>query len=97
MYLNRAFEGLKALLYRKPGRDPGEQSLHDGTRAELASVAWEAMFNASVQAIRREDADEDPDWPEEPWKQNALEILLERMYPDKAAADALRFLAERRV
>ncbi len=93
LLLNRSFEGLKALLDRKPMREPGEQALHDQTRATIAIEAWTAMFNASIQAIRFEDGDE-PDWPEEPWKRTALEIALEGMYPDKSVDDALAEVAE---
>lgn len=92
LYLNRGFEGLKALLDRKPKRERGEQALHDQTRAAIAAEVWAAMFNAAVQAIR--DEEEAPDWPEEAWKRTALEMLLDRIYPDKAPDDALREIAD---
>jgi predicted NUDIX family NTP pyrophosphohydrolase len=95
VYLNRGFEGLKALLDRKPKRERGEQALHDEARAAIAAQVWAAMFNAAVQAIRDEDG-EAPDWPEEPWKRTALEMLLDRVYPDKPPEDALQEIAEMR-
>lgn len=95
LYLNRHFEGLKALLDRKPKRESGEQALHDQTRASIATEVWGAMFNAAVQGIRDEEG-EAPDWPEEAWKRTALEMLLDRIYPDKAPDDALREIAELR-
>ncbi len=95
LYLNRSFEGLKALLDRKPAREPGEQALHDQTRATIAIEAWTAMFNASIQAIQFDEEGIVPDWPEEGWQRTALEILLERMYPDKTLEDALAEVAER--
>lgn len=95
LYLNRGFEGLKALLDRKPRRERGEQALHDQTRASIATEVWSAMFNAAVQAIREEEG-EAPDWPEEAWKRTALEMLLDRIYPDKAPEDALQEIVELR-
>lgn len=95
LYLNRSFEGLKALLDRKPKRENGEQALHDEARAAIAAEVWNAIFNAAVQAIRDEE-DEAPDWPDEPWKRTALEMLLDRLYPEKAPDDALREIAQMR-
>jgi hypothetical protein len=95
LYLNRGFEGLKALLDRKPKRDRGEKALHDEVRGSIAAQVWAAMFNAAVQAIRDEEG-EAPDWPEETWKRTALEMLLDRIYPDKPPDDALREIAEMR-
>lgn len=95
LYLNRGFEGLKALLDRKPKRERGEQALHEEARAAIAAEVWTAIFNAAVQAIREEE-DEAPDWPEEPWKRTALEMLLDRLYPDKAPEDALAEIAAMR-
>lgn len=92
LYLNRGFEGLKALLDRKPQRERGEQALHDQARAAIAAEVWTAIFNAAVQAIREEDG-EAPDWPEEPWKRTALEMLADRLYPEKAPEDALQEIA----
>ena len=95
LYLNSGFEGLKALLDRKPKRQRGEQALHDQTRASIAMEAWSAMFGAAVQAIREEEGEE-PDWPEEAWKRTALEMLLDRLYPDKQPDDALAQVVEMR-
>jgi hypothetical protein len=95
LYLNRSFEGLKALLDRKPKRERGEQALHDQTRGSIAAEVWAAMFNAAVQGIREEEG-EAPDWPQEAWKRTALEVLLDRVYPDKAPDDALQEIAELR-
>lgn len=95
LYLNRSFEGLKALLDRKPKRERGEQALHDQARASIAIQAWTAMFDAAVQAISAEE-DEEPDWPEQTWKRIALEMLLDRIYPDKEPDDALREIAQLR-
>jgi hypothetical protein len=95
LYLNSAFEGLKALLDRKPKREAAEQALHEQTRGTLAGDAWGAMFNASLQAIRWEEGEE-PDWPEADWKRTALEVLLERMHPEMTVEDALYEVAERR-
>jgi hypothetical protein len=94
LYLNRAFEGLKALLDRKPSRPPGEHALHDQTRATLATEAWAAIFNASLQAIRAGEVGEAVDWPQDEWKRVALEILLSRVYPEKALDDALEEAAK---
>jgi hypothetical protein len=96
LYLNRGFEGLKALLDPKSKREGGEQALHDQARASIATEVWTAMFNAAVQAIRHEEEDGAPDWPEEAWKRTALEMLLDRIYPDKAPEDALQEIAELR-
>jgi hypothetical protein len=96
LYLNRGFEGLKALLDPKPKREGGEQALHDQARAAIATEVWTAMFNAAVQAIRQDEEEEAPDWPEEAWKRTALEMLLDRLHPTKEAEDALRDLAEQR-
>jgi hypothetical protein len=94
LFLNRAFEGLKALLDRNPGREPGEQALHDQTRATLAIEAWSAMFGASLQAIQIEEENGQADWPEEAWQRTALEIALERIFPEKTLEDALQETAE---
>jgi hypothetical protein len=94
LFLNRAFEGLKALLDRNPGREPGEQALHDQTRATLAIEAWSAMFGASLQAIRVEEESGQADWPEQQWQRTALEIALERIYPEKTLEDALQETAD---
>lgn len=96
LYLNRGFEGLKMLLDLKSKRDGGEQALHDQARASIATEVWTAMFNAAVQAIRHEEEDGAPDWPEEAWKRTALEMLLDRVYPDKEPEDALQEIAELR-
>lgn len=92
LYLNRGFPGLKALLDRKPQRERGEQALHDQARAAIAAEVWAAIFNAAVQAIREEEG-EAPDWPEEAWKRTALEMLADRLYPEKAPEDALGEIA----
>jgi hypothetical protein len=96
LFLNRGFEGLKALLESKAKREAGEQALHDQARASIATEVWAAVFNAAVQAIPYDEEDELPDWPEEPWKRTALEMLLDRVYPDKEPEDALQEIAELR-
>jgi hypothetical protein len=94
LFLNRAFEGLKALLDRNPGREAGEQALHDQTRATLAIEAWSAMFGASLQAIQVEEQGGEADWPETPWQRTALELALERIYPEKTLEDSLQEVAD---
>jgi hypothetical protein len=93
LYLNRAFEGLFALLEDRRRRPPGEQSLHDETRGAIAAETWLALFNASLQAIERYDEQESNalyDWPESEWQRAVLQLVLDRMYPEKTPEDALR-------
>jgi hypothetical protein len=95
LYLNRAFEGLHALLKDQRRRNPAEQALHDQTRATLATEAWNAMFNTAILAVDQED-DGVADWPESEWQKTALEILLAAMFPDKSPEDALAEIAAAR-
>jgi hypothetical protein len=88
LYLNRGFDGLEPLLRDRRGRRPGEQALHDQTRATIAAETWAGLFNAALQAIDLDD--EDPDWPASDWQRTALELLLDRMYDEKGPEDALR-------
>lgn len=88
LYLNRGFDGLEPLLRDRRGRQAGEQALHDQTRATIAAESWAGLFNTALQAIDLED--EEPDWPTSDWQRTALELLLDRIYPEKGPEDAFQ-------
>jgi hypothetical protein len=87
LYLNRSFEGLYGLLYDRRRRPPAEQALHDETRGAIATEVWLSLFNTALQAI--DTHDEQVDWPQSEWQRTVLELILDRMYPEKAPVDAL--------
>jgi hypothetical protein len=88
LYLNRSFDGLEPLLRDQRGRQAAEQALHDQTRATIAAEAWAGLFNSALQSIDLED--DEPDWPASDWQRTALELVLDRMYPEKGPEDSLR-------
>jgi hypothetical protein len=91
LYLNRDFVGLHDLLRDRRRRPPAEHALHDETRGAIATEVWLGLFNAAVQAI---DLDDDlVDWPQSEWQRTVLELILDRMYPEKTPVDALQEVA----
>ncbi len=94
LFLNKAFDGLEALLGDRRRRDRPERVLHDQTRAAIASQAWVAMFNAAIGAV---DSDDDgiSHWPTaDTWHRSVLEILIPRMFPERDHEDALQEVLE---
>jgi hypothetical protein len=91
LYLNSAFEGLFSLLQDRRRRPAGEQALHDETRGAIATEVWLGLFNAALQSIEHEDGV--PRWPASEWQKTVLELVFERMYPEKAADDSLEEVA----
>jgi hypothetical protein len=93
LYLNKGFDGLFHLLQDRRRRPSGEHALHDETRGSIAAEVWFSLFNASLQSIERvndEDNEERSwDWPAAEWQKTVLELILDRMYPEKTSEDAL--------
>jgi hypothetical protein len=87
LYLNRSFEGLHGLLHDRRRRPPAEQALHDETRGAIATEIWLSLFNTALQAVETDDGQ--VDWPQSEWQQTVLELILDRMYPEKTSVDAL--------
>jgi hypothetical protein len=48
---------------------------------------WLSLFNASLQSLERNDGD--ADWPASEWQKAVLELIFDRMYPEKSSEDAL--------
>lgn len=89
LFLNRGFDGLEQLLADRRRRHL-DRALHDQTRASIAQATWTSLFNAAIGAVEADEETGEPTWPAGEWQRAVLEVLLARMYPDKAANEALR-------
>lgn len=88
IFLNRGFDGLEQLLVDRRRRG-ADKALHDEVRASIADKTWVALFNSALTAAGVDEESGEPVWPDVAWQRSVLEALLPRMYPDKAADDAL--------
>lgn len=89
LFLNRAFDGLEALLVDRKLRPGPELALHDSTRVSFAGDVWTAMFVAALSAVELDPETQLPEWPPEGWREIVLRSLLTRIYPDVGPEDAL--------
>ena len=63
LYLNSGFDGLEALLGDRKRRPRAEQAMHDSTRVNIASDAWQAMFVTALDAVEVDPETGMPEWP----------------------------------
>ncbi|WP_353814855.1 hypothetical protein [Agromyces sp. SYSU T00266] len=89
LYLNSGFDGLEALLGDRRRRPPAEQAMHDSTRSNIASDAWQAMFVTALDVVEADPETGMPEWPAEEWRVVVLRMLLPRIYPHLGPDDAL--------
>jgi len=95
LFLNRAFDGLEALLVDRRNRRGPDRALHDQTRSAIADKTWTALFNTAIDSVGTDDSG-NPEWPEVDWQRAVLEMLLSLMYPEQSPEEALREAYEAR-
>jgi hypothetical protein len=91
--LNEGFPGLAAILKDQPNRRGTDKALHDMQRTSIARSVWMALVADSLAAVKPGDEDEPPDWPDEDWQREVLEIILRSIDSNKSDAELLRMAA----
>lgn len=82
VYLNKGFEGLPE-LFPETGRLQGSQrALQESMSMSIARTVWLALFEAALSSVEAADADDEPLWPETPWQDGVLRMILPLVYPN---------------
>jgi len=87
LFLNDAFQGLRALLEQKPRPPLAQRILRDQVFTDIAARTWSALFMAALEAMEMDEDDQLAPPPED-WQRNVLEALLPRLYPDSPPDEA---------
>lgn len=90
LYLNSGFEGLPDLFSEDPRPRGLHLALYETVSSSIAKSVWLALFQTAVIGIRKDEDDEEYDWPENPWEKDVLQQLLPHIYEDLGEEAALR-------
>ncbi|MFK8847573.1 hypothetical protein [Streptomyces sp. Ac-502] len=92
LYLNSSVDGLQGVL--ENASTPEQKLVRELLSAQVASEAWNAMFNAAVYAC--DVVDGEAQWPGG-WHEDVLRRMIPDLYPSLSPEDALAELVEGRV
>ena len=92
--LNTSFPGLEPILKDQRSRRGTDKALHDMQRTSIARSAWMVLVGDALVAVKNGDDDEPPDWPDEDWQREVLQIILHSIEPSKSDAELLRMVVE---